>query len=902
MLVHAKKIVALGVMALATVVISLPVVTLAAMAPAVSVLSPLTQGLRAPVKIALDAAGNIYVADQRVGGIVKFNAYGVQLLTIRTAAAPAGLAFAQDGTLLVSQSNFVARYDVALGQEMGRLADGQLQSPVGIAIDDVTGYVYVADSSANQVVVFTASGSYVKSFGAGLLSSPTGITFEKISRQFAVASSTYGNKVQFFDVNGALQKSIGNFLSTSAGTAVSASQFAAPVAVAFEYSKDPVPVLSRIYIVDSLQCNIQVFDATASASFLSFIGSAGSINGALLAPNDATFDAVNSRLLVVNGFGNVTIYGIDGGKNPVDTTPPAFTVNPLPPEVTANTLTISGTVEAGASVQLVSGGTPVVGAVAYPTPATWSADVSGFVAGNNVFTVTATDAAGNIAPALAVTVNYLAPAPAVTISPVPAITNLSKLVIGGTVDAGATVVVSQAAAAGGNAVVNGTAWSYEATLAYGTNSLTVTAQKPNSAQTVATATVILDNSAPVLVVSALAGGSYTSTQVQNISGTVKDLSSVSVSVNGTPAVLAGSAFSVPVTLLTGPNVISVVAVDAVGNTTTDNRTIYFDITKPVVTVTAPVDNSFTSTAVLTLSGSVDKTSVVTVAGVPVISDAANNWSATVELVAGVNTIEIAATDLSGNSSSVKRSITLDTSRPTLAVVTPAQDIAVNIPNVQIAGTVADDTRLTLEYSINGSPAVLVPVSGGAYSFNVDFAAEGNYPVTITAKDAAGNTTTAVRNVIYDITPPLFTLNASNGFMPEKLSGTVEAGSTVVVKESTTQIGTVTIANGSWTADLSGVNYTPGNLLAVATDAAGNSTSKTLSYSFPDGSLAGDGKPTVQDALHAIRLVVSRATPTAQELAHYDIGPLVNGMPNPNGKIEIVDAILILRKALGLKSW
>ncbi len=923
MLVRMKKIVTLGVMALVAAVISLPVVSLAATSPSVSVLSPMVQGLRAPVKMVLDAEGNAYVADQRVGGVVKLNVYGVPVMTIRTEAAPAGLAFAQDGTLLVSQASFVAGYDVATGQEVGRLTGGQLQYPVGVAVDDVTGFVYVADSRANQIEVYTASGNFVKAFGKGMaadasgktvmnpvgkLSMPSGISFEKVSRQLVVAD-TLSSRVQFFDVDGNFVKSIGNAVPTALGGSVGPMQFFYPVAVAFEYSKGQTPALSRMYVVDSFQGNVQVVDpATASAlnvvgTAKNYIGSVGVANGQLMTPNDAVFDAINNRLLVVNGFGNITAYGIDGGKNPiyVDVTPPVFTVNQIPAEVMVNSLAFGGTVEAGSSVQVTSGGTAVVGTVTYSGSA-WSVDVSGLAIGNNSFTVSAKDAAGNSAAPQTITVNYVLPAPAVTISATSAITKNTVLTVTGTVDSGSSVVVTnQTTSVSGSALVSGATWSYVVNLVDGVNTLNVSAQIAQSAKSTASVSVTLDTTAPVLSVSALANGSYTSTPVQNISGTVTDLHGAAVTVNGVAAVLTGNAFSVPVTLLNGSNLISIVAVDAAGNAVADNRTLIFDAAKPVVAIAVPVDNSFTSNATLVINGSVNIASTVTVAGVPAVVEG-NNWSATVELVPGVNTIEVVATDLSGSSSSVKRSITFDSAKPVLAVMTPVQDVAVNVPNVLISGTVSDTTATTVEYAVNGSTPLVVPVTAGTYSFNVDFAAEGNYPVTVTAKDAAGNVSTIVRTVIYDMTPPSLTLAQVNGVMPVKLSGTVEAGSSVVVKDGSLQVGSVVVANGSWTADLAGVMYSPDALLVIATDAAGNSTSKTITYSFPDGTLNANSKPTVQDALRAIRIVVNGLTPTAQELAHYDIGPLVGGKPNPNGKIEIVDAILILRKALGLKSW
>lgn len=906
MLVRAKQVVVMGVIALVSAVISLPVVSEAATSPTVTVLSPLTKGLRAPVKMAMDAAGNAYIADQRIGGVVKLDAYGSQVSVIRTAAAPAGMALAQDGTLLVSQSSFVARYDVVGGQEVGRISGAPMQSPTGIAVDNVTGYIYIADGATGQILVYNASGAFVQVFASGLLS-PSGVTFEKISGQVVVAD-TFANKVRFFNkLDGALVKSVGNPVSTVLGAAVGVMQFAAPVAVAFEYSQDQATLL-RMYVVDAFQSNIQVVDPVTSAALTvsgtakNYIGSSGTANGQLMVPSDAVFDSTNSRLLVVNGFGNVTIYGIDGGKNPeyVDTTPPVFTLNQVPAEVTVGSVAISGTVEAGATVQVSAGGSSVVGAVVY-AGSTWSVQVAGLSAGSNSITVTAKDVAGNSAAAQVVNVNYLLPAPVLTISPVASVTKNPSVTLTGSVDAGAAVIVTnQATSVTGNAVVSGTTWSYNLLLVEGGNIVNVSAQKAQSATVVTPVAVTLDTVAPVLSVSALQNGSYTSASVQNISGTIADPGSVVVTVNGAPVALAGNAFSVPVSLVNGSNTISVVAVDAAGNTTADSRTLYFDAARPNIAVLEPVDNSFTSSSVVKVSGSVDKVSSVTVAGVAAtLQD--NSWSASVNLLTGSNTIEIVATDLYGNSSSVKRSITLDASNPNLSIVSPAQDMATNVPNVLFSGTVADSTTLSLEYTLNGS-TFAVPVNAGTYSFNVDFAAEGTYPVTVKAKDAAGNTSAVVRNVIYDITPPVFTLNQVNGVMPSKLSGTVEAGSSVVIKDGSTQVGAVNIANGSWTADLTGVSYSPENLLSIATDAAGNSTSASLSYNYPSGTINSDGKTTVQDALRSIRIVVNQLTPTAQELASYDIGPLVNGKPNPNGKIEIVDAILILRKALGLKSW
>ncbi len=825
-------------------VISLNSVILAAAPPIVTVLKPITQGVRSPVRMAQDAAGNSFVADTRNGGVIKFNPYGVPLQTIQTAGVPQGIAIAQDGKLLVSQGAFVAILN-SDGSEAGRLS-GQFKCANGIAVDDVTGFIYVTDSSAHEVQVFTASGAFSRRFGsrgtlAGQFSMPTGIAFEKSTRQLVVAD-TLNSRIQFFDVNGVYVKSIG-----VAGSGP--MKFASPQGVAFEYSKDPVPVLSRMYVVDTYQGVVQVIDPAGTGTALyitgtnplnNYIGSYGNANGQLMVPTDVAFDRQNSRLLVVNGFGNITAFGIDGGSNPIDNTPPTLSIDPVLANVSTANLTVTGTVAAGASLVVSVSTSAVAGPVVYTSSSTWKCDITGLAGGDNVITATATNAAG-ISASQSVAVKYTLPAPVISFSASnPSLTNIANTVVSGTVDAGSTVTVTNTAnSVSGAATVTGTDWSYTAALTEGANHLTITAQKPMSDKAVAGTDITLDSVAPKLMVSALANGSYTSAQVQNVTGTVTDAGSVNVLVNGQPAGISNGTFSSAVTLEAGANVVTVVAVDAAGNAATDTRTINYDNTQPVINVAIPMDNSLTNSSVITVSGTVDKTSTVVVSGVAAAMNG-NAWTAGVSLQAGLNTIEITATDLYGNSSTVKRSVVQDAVKPVLAISSPAQDIAVNTPAITISGTVSDSSTISLSYSVNGVSAA-VPVSAGVFTFNLNLTAEGTYPVLLTVTDAAGNVTTATRNVIYDITPPVLTIDVFKGSSPVTLTGTIESGASVVVKESGISIGKVTVnaVNGTWLADLIGIAYNLKLLSVVASDAAGNSSVKTLAQPGEGG--AGTAK-------------------------------------------------------------
>ncbi|MBT0652288.1 Ig-like domain-containing protein [Geomobilimonas luticola] len=898
MLTRLYTMLVIAVIMPAVLVISLTSTSSAATVPVVTVLSPVTRNVSSPVRIVLDQQGNYYVTDPRAGGVSKFNTYGRLMKSIPTPLPPLGVALNDQGNLVVTQGSYVVVLDQN-GAELGRLGSGagQFKKANGIAIDG-NGYIYVVDSLDDNVKVFTGDGQYVKAIGStgtavGQFTMPTAIAYEKKANQIVV-TDTLNGRVQFFNASTHVaEKSIGKL-------GANALQFSSPQGISFEY--DATGTASRMYVVDTFQSTVQVIDPAGAGTFLAFISSFGTANGQLVVPGDVAYDPLNKRLIVTNGYGYLTMFGIDGGTNPAKTTPPVLAIDPVAANVSTSNITISGTVEASSTVAVATGSTAVASAVAYTSATTWTCDITGLLPGSNVITVTATDGAGNTASQTA-TVVYTLPAPSLTLNAgLPTLVRDASLTMSGSVEADATVTVSNTTTGTTEAAtIAGTAWSYTATLAAGVNNITVTAQKPGSSPAVISTSVTLDAVAPVLAVSALPTGSYTSTQTQNISGTVSDANLDSVTVNGQPVVVTNGTFSTSVTLVTGANTVNVAASDLLGNTSSDTRTIYFDAATPVIIVASPADNAMTNATTLTVSGSVDKAATVTVAGKAAKVDGSNNWTANLELLAGQNTITITAVDLYGNTSTLKRTVTLDAANPVLAITSPSQDLTTKKPNVVLAGTVSDSSEVALSSSVNGVITPLVAVAG-TYSFNVDFTAEGTYPVQVIATDAAGNSTTTTRTITYDKTPPKLTVNKSSAYQPARLSGTVEPDATVQVKEGEVVLATAAISDAAWSVDLGTATYDPAALRIFAYDAAGNSTALGLTYQFPDGDVDGNGTVTMADALTSIRLVVNNGTPTAAQLAHGDIGPLVNGKPNPNGTIDLVDALLILRKAVGLKSW
>jgi large repetitive protein len=66
-----------------------------------------------------------------------------------------------------------------------------------------------------------------------------------------------------------------------------------------------------------------------------------------------------------------------------------------------------------------------------------------------------------------------------------------------------------------------------------------------------------------------------------------------------------------------------------------------------------------------------------------------------------------------------------------------------------------------------------------------------------------------------------------------------------------------------------------------------------------GDLNGDGLVNIQDAMTVLRMAVGLDQVTPEALAHADVAPLVNGVPHPDGKIDVGDVLIILRKVVGL---
>jgi uncharacterized protein YfaP (DUF2135 family) len=683
-------------------------------APVVSTLSAITEGSVTPVRLAADQSGNIYVTDPRGGGVLKYNSAGNLLQRISTTSKNVlGIALAKSGDILVSQGTVVAVYSSA---GIFKSSFGTFGTANGIAVNDA-GAVFVVDSKNNNVQMFNVDYTLNSTFGTtgsatGQFKQPTGITFEKLSKQLAVVD-THNGRVQFFTSAGVYQKTVGSFGSGPL-------KFTSPQAITFEYSPDGT-VLSRMYVVDSFQANIQVIDA-ASSGFLRYIGSYGTRGGQLVTPGDILLDPFN-RLIIPNGTGTLVVFGVDGASSAVSSNSPAVTfpapsTGSNPPALTLNTInlvtktspvTISGTVSTGSAVS-VNGTAATVDA-----NGNWALPVLLTQQGLNNFVIIASKGGSSSSISAYLTLDTSVPVVATSSLPQNGSTTSSPIqtISGSVSDTTATNVTVTVNGVPQIVPVNNGLFNTAIVLGLGSNSVTVTATDAAGNVSVSSSSSVTYNPLSPAVTVLTPGGAVSGSASYTVTGTAPSGSQVSV--NGILATVTGTLWTTSIPLLPGINPIIITASVAGSPVSTLSSSVTYAPGQPSLAVTSPAVDSATAKSSVVISGLADNGTSITAllngpngingVAVPVTVASDGSFAAVLPLFAtsGTYTVEITAIDANGIISSTTRSLVYDPAPPAFTVVdaTPAA-IKVSSSNGVI---VARDKNGIVSAPTNGTSAL-----------------------------------------------------------------------------------------------------------------------------------------------------------------------------------------------------
>jgi hypothetical protein len=567
-----------------------------------------------------------------------------------------------------------------------------------------------------------------------------------------------------------------------------------------------------------------------------------------------------------------TAFDVDGGGAPVDVV-----------QVRWMNLTTGGLGSAALTPLVI--GPPFV-------PGAWAASIP-LTSGNNDIEITAEDAAGNTTTAT-ITITYDPAAPIITIitptTDLSYTTPLSPTVLAGTAsdDVGLLQVTWSTTAA--VSPTTGTAmgtdnWSIsDLPLAPGPNVITITAEDTVGRTGTARITLIYDPDAPTIVITvptaeptymtttsplALAGSASDNIDVQTVTwanATTGD----SGAALGTGAWAIGS-----IPLIEGMNTITVTATDTVGNTGEATVVVTYDGTLPSILITSPALDPFpTTTRPLLLAGTAgDNLNLASVtwtnsAGgggsadtlVPVTPPTDYAWTASVYLFPGANLITVTATDAHGYTQvdTVTINFTPETGAPGIQITAPSATGSAISPGqiVTLSGD-ADDLVGVVDVSwinqttrVRGTALMTPPAGGTVVSWDADVPlTAGANVIVVTARDDAGNTTTATITVTYnpssDAIPPAVTIALPTlldlwdstvspiglGITASDNAGTSGVASVTWFNAATGGDGVATYVLGTtWTASV-GLAAGANTITVTAYDPAGNTATDFIIVNF-----------------------------------------------------------------------
>lgn len=333
-----------------------------------------------------------------------------------------------------------------------------------------------------------------------------------------------------------------------------------------------------------------------------------------------------------------------------------------------------------------------------------------------------------------------------------------------------------------------------------------------------------------------------------------------------------SSFNIgPLALLTGLNTICLVVADEAGNLT--NPPLYLSITYappdtqgPTLQITSHADGQTVSTGSITLMGTATDSgrgdngiSSVRVNGSRASNDTASaantaNWSRTVSLNAGQNSITVVAKDGSTNQNSTTQSITItyvppDTTPPTVTITNPTSSstYSTSSATIDLAGSASDNVGVTqVSWSNNKGGN---GTCGGTTSWVKSGITlqPGQNLITVTAKDAANNSGTDTLTVTYtppDTTMPTVTITSptanstyNTGNASFDLAGSASDNIGITQITWSNDRGGSGTCSGTTSWAKSGITLQVGtNVITItAKDAANNSGTDTLTvtYAQPD---------------------------------------------------------------------
>ena len=421
--------------------------------------------------------------------------------------------------------------------------------------------------------------------------------------------------------------------------------------------------------------------------------------------------------------------------------------------------------------------------------------------------------------------------------------------------------------------VNGD-WSYTPLFQLNDGDYVLTATAADAAGNTSQASVdfVIDTTAPPLSVDSPADGESTDEQQPAIAGATEPGLEVSVQivdeqgdVVASQTVTADGAgawsYTPGAALDDGDYTIEVSSTDEAGNTASASSDFEVDTLAPLITIDTPAAGARISNVRPAISGKsepglqveleVSGVSAGLVIDEVLTSDPSTGvWSytPTADLADDDYTIDVVATDAAGNLASAASTFIVDTTAPSITIISPANASSTNEQTPEVSGTTGAGVAVTVEFIDDTGQVVLttqatVQPSGDWSATPGALLQDGTYTVRATADDGLGNTASDAITVTIDTVAPAVAIEAPVdgeilGDPSPPIEGTSEPGVQVVleVRDVNDMIVLSDMisadANGAWSTTpatpLADGDYTA---TATATDAAGNFSEDSVGFTI-----------------------------------------------------------------------
>ncbi len=260
----------------------------------------ITDSLATPVRMAIDNMDNIYVTDAYDKLIRKYNSAGSFTGSIMTGGSPISIAINDANTLFFGDGVTGKIFRVNSNGTTAEIYSGAA-FPSSMVFGS-NGNLYISDSKLKRITVINISGNLIRTIGEGVLTYPTGITFDKKNNRILVAEHggigdgfTPVVKIRIYDLAGNLITSFG---SNGNGD----GKF-------YRIQGLAVGRCGEIYVPEPYQGNVSVFNE--NTIFATRFAHYGDSISQLRVPLDIAINSADKIFITAENNGKIEIFNIN---------------------------------------------------------------------------------------------------------------------------------------------------------------------------------------------------------------------------------------------------------------------------------------------------------------------------------------------------------------------------------------------------------------------------------------------------------------------------------------------------------------------------------------------------------------------------------------------------------------